>query len=92
MHLNIIAADDRNHFQFDTVQMPVNALDDHFDSFGRLVIPGARQHNIAILGMKSLSNGAILKTNAVTAVEALHPSEAMENMRITRTLSGWAES
>jgi len=52
--------------------------------------------------MKSLSNGAILKTNAVTAVEALHPSEAMENMRITRTLicttarftipSGWAES
>jgi predicted aldo/keto reductase-like oxidoreductase len=72
MHLNMIAAADRHHFQFDTVQMPVNALDDHFDSFGRLVIPVARQHNIAILGMKSLSNGAILKTNTVTAVEALH--------------------
>jgi predicted aldo/keto reductase-like oxidoreductase len=72
MHLNMIAAADRHHFKFDTVQMPVNALDDHFDSFGRLVIPVARQHNIAILGMKSLSNGAILKTNTVTAVEALH--------------------
>jgi predicted aldo/keto reductase-like oxidoreductase len=71
MHLNMIDAADRHHFHFDTVQMPVNALDDHFDSFGRRVIPAARKRNIAILGMKSLSNGKILKTNTVTAVEAL---------------------
>ena len=72
MHLNMIEAADRHNFQFDTMQMPVNALDDHYDSFGRRVIPVARKHNIAILGMKSLSNGAILKTNTISAVEALH--------------------
>jgi predicted aldo/keto reductase-like oxidoreductase len=72
MHLNMIDAADRHHFHFDTVQMPVNALDDHFDSFGRRVIPAARKRDIAVLGMKSLSNGKILKTNTVTAVEALH--------------------
>jgi aryl-alcohol dehydrogenase-like predicted oxidoreductase len=85
IHLNMIEAADRHHFQFDTVQMPVNALDDHFDSFGRRVIPVARKHNIAILGMKSLSNGAILKTNTVTAVEALHYAMSVP---VTMTVCG----
>jgi len=85
MHLNMIAAADRHNFQFDTVQMPVNALDDHFNSFGRLVIPVARRHNIAILGMKSLSNGAILKTNTVTASEALRYAMSVP---VTTTVCG----
>lgn len=72
MHLNMIEAADKHGFVFDTVQMPVNALDDHFDSFGQKVLPVARQHGMAVLGMKSFSNGLILKTNTVTAVEALH--------------------
>ncbi len=85
MHLNMIAAAERHHFQFDTMQMPVNALDDHFDSFGRLVIPVARKHNIAVLGMKSLSNGAILKTKSITAVEALHYAMSVP---VTTTICG----
>ena len=72
MHLNMIEAADKHGFTFDTVQMPVNALDDHFDSFGQKVLPVARQHGMAVLGMKSFSNGLILKTNTVSAVEALH--------------------
>ncbi len=72
MHLNMIEAADKHGFVFDTVQMPVNALDDHFDSFGQKVLPVARQHGMAVLGMKSFSNGLILKTNTVTATEALH--------------------
>ncbi len=72
MHLNMIEAADKHGFVFDTVQMPVNALDDHYDSFGQKVLPVARQHGMAVLGMKSFSNGLILKTNTVTAVEALH--------------------
>ena len=72
MHLNMIEAADKHGFAFDTVQMPVNALDDHYDSFGQKVLPVARRHGIAVLGMKSFSNGLILKTNTVTAQEALH--------------------
>ena len=72
MHLNMIASADKHGFTFDTVQMPVNALDEHYDSFGQKVIPVARKRGMAVLGMKSFSNGLILKTNTVTAVEALH--------------------
>jgi uncharacterized protein len=52
--------------------MPVNALDEHYDGFGQKVIPVAHKHGMAILGMKPLSNGAIVKTNTISAVEAFH--------------------
>ena len=72
MHLNMIAAADKHGFTFDTVQMPVNALDEHYESFGQQVIPVAQKHGMAVLGMKPLSNAAILKSGTVTAAEALH--------------------
>ncbi len=42
--------------------MPVNALDEHFDSFQQKIIPAAQKRGMAVLGMKPLANGAILKT------------------------------
>ena len=85
IHLHMIETADKHGFTFDTVQMPVNALDEHYDSFGQKVIPVAQQHGMAILGMKPLSNGAILKTNTVTATEALHYAMSVP---VTLTITG----
>ena len=85
MHLNMIAIADKHGFVFDTVQMPVNALDHHFDSFGQKVIPVAQKHGMAILGMKPLSNAAILKTNTISAPEALHYAMSVP---VTITITG----
>ena len=85
MHLHMIEIADRHGFTFDTAQFPVNALDEHHDSFGQKVIPVAHQHGMAVLGMKPLSNGAILKTNAVSAVDALHYAMSVP---VTITITG----
>jgi predicted aldo/keto reductase-like oxidoreductase len=85
MHLNMIDVAGKHNFKFDTVQMPVNALDVHYDSFGQKVIPVARQHGIAVLGMKPLSNAAILKLGTVTAPEALHFAMSVP---VTMTITG----
>ena len=85
IHLSMLATAEKHGFTFDSVQMPVNALDEHFDSFGQMVIPVAQKHGTAVLGMKPLSNGAILKTNTVTAVEALHYAMSVP---VTLTITG----
>lgn len=85
IHLHMIEIADKHGFTFDTVQMPVNALDEHYDSFGQKVIPVAQKHGMAILGMKPLSNGAILKTDTVSAVEALHYAMSVP---VTVTITG----
>jgi predicted aldo/keto reductase-like oxidoreductase len=85
IHLHMIATADQHHFTFDSVQMPVNALDEHFNSFGQLVIPEARKRGMAIIGMKPLANGAILRTNTVTAPEALHYAMSVP---VTVTITG----
>jgi len=85
IHMHMIETAVQHGFQFDTVQMPVNALDHHFDSFGQKVIPMAQKHGIAVLGMKPLSNGAILKTNTISAVEALRYAMSVP---VTVTITG----
>ena len=85
MHLHMIEIAEKQGFTFDTVQMPVNALDEHYDSFGQKVIPVAHKHGMAILGMKPLSNGAIVKTNTVSAAEALHYAMSVP---VTMTITG----
>ncbi len=85
IHLHMIETADKHGFTFDTVQMPVNALDEHYDSFGQKVIPEAQKRGMAILGMKPLSNGAILKTGVVTAPEALHYAMSVP---VTVTITG----
>ncbi|HTZ59506.1 MAG TPA: aldo/keto reductase [Acidobacteriaceae bacterium] len=85
IHLHMIETADKHGFTFDTVQMPVNALDEHYDSFQQKVIPVAQKHGMAILGMKPLANGAIPKTNTVTAVQALHYAMSVP---VTVTITG----
>lgn len=62
-----------NHrdFAWDTVQMPLNCLDAHFDSFERRVLPVLVERGIGVLGMKPLAGSKALETGAVSAEECL---------------------
>ena len=72
IHLHTLAVAREHGFTFDTVQMPLNVMDAHYRSFERLVLPELVKQNIGVLGMKSMANGIILKSNTVTPVECLH--------------------
>ncbi len=71
VHLYMLELAKKNGFQFDTVQMPINVMDEHFRSFGKQVVPVAKQMGIAILGMKSMGSSVILKSKTVSATECL---------------------
>jgi predicted aldo/keto reductase-like oxidoreductase len=72
IHLHMLNIAFKNNFIFDTVQMPLNLMDAHYDSFAKLVLPVLVQHNIAVLGMKPLGGQAILRSGIVNASECLH--------------------
>jgi predicted aldo/keto reductase-like oxidoreductase len=57
---------------FDAVQMPLSVMDAHYRSFERLVLPELVRDGIGVLAMKTMANGAILKSNTVSAIECLH--------------------
>ncbi len=72
VHLHMLEVAAAHGFKFDAVQMPLNVMDAHYRSFEKLVMPELVRHNIGILGMKSMANGILLKSNTVTALECLH--------------------
>ena len=72
IHLHMLEVAKEHGFRFDTVQMPLNVMDAHYRSFGKLVVPELVKREIGVLGMKPLANGLILKSKTVTATECLH--------------------
>ena len=72
IHLKMLELAATNHFQFATVQMPLNAMDEHYESFEKLVLPELVSRNIGVLGMKPMGSGEFLKSNTITPVEYLH--------------------
>lgn len=72
IHLKMLQTALDNHFIFDAVQMPLNIMDAHYDSFEKRVLPVLLGNNIGVLGMKPLCNGLIFKSGVATAVECLH--------------------
>jgi aryl-alcohol dehydrogenase-like predicted oxidoreductase len=72
VHLHMLQVAAAHGFTFDAVQMPLNVMDAHFRSFEKLVLPELVRQNIGVLGMKSLANGIVLRSNTVTATECLH--------------------
>jgi len=50
---------------FETIQMPINAIDSHFHSFIKNVLPYAVDRNFGILAMKTLSDGRFFKEKKV---------------------------
>ena len=72
IHLYMLEVARQHGFVFDTVQMPLNVMDAHYRSFGRLVLPDLVKHEIGVLGMKPMANGIIIKSHTVSAIECLH--------------------
>src|SRR5438552_15310938 len=72
IHLYMLEVAALHGFKFDTVQMPLNLFDAHYRSFSKIVVPELVAQNIGILGMKSMANGILQKSNTVTPIECLH--------------------
>jgi len=72
VHLKMLSTASAHGFAFDAVQMPLNVMDHHFNSFEAKVLPLLRQQNIGVLGMKPMGDTLILKSKTVTPVECLH--------------------
>jgi aryl-alcohol dehydrogenase-like predicted oxidoreductase len=71
IHLAMLKAADDHDFAFDTIQMPLNVMDAHFNSFEKKVLPVAAQKGMGILHMKPLGGGFILESKTATAAECL---------------------
>jgi len=71
IHLHMLEVAEEHGFRFDAVQMPLNVMDAHYRSFEKQVVPELVKLKIGILGMKSMSNGILLKSNTVTPTECL---------------------
>ena len=72
IHLCMLEVADRQNFQFDAVQMPINVMDAHFRSFEHHVLPELVKRNIGVLGMKSMGDTMLLKSGKVSPMECLH--------------------
>jgi aryl-alcohol dehydrogenase-like predicted oxidoreductase len=72
VHLYTLEVAKRHGFNFDAVQMPLNVLDASFRSFEQKVLPTLVASGTAVLGMKSMGGGVILKSKTVSAIECLH--------------------
>lgn len=74
IHLKMLEAAKKHGFRFDTVQMPLNVMDAHFDSFEKKVLPVLVREGIGVLGMKPMGGAIILESKTVTAPECLRYS------------------
>jgi uncharacterized protein len=72
IHLKMLATATKYGFRFDAVQMPLNVMDAHFNSFEKKVLPILTKEGTGVLGMKSMGDPYILKSKTVTAIECLH--------------------
>ena len=72
IHKHMFEVADAHNFHFDTVQMPLNVMDAHYDSFEQGVLPVAQAHGTGVLGMKTFGDDFIVKSGAATPMEMLH--------------------
>jgi uncharacterized protein len=72
IHFKMLETGFAHNFTFDAVQMPLNVMDAHFDSFEKKVLPVLVKHGIGVLGMKPMGDSIILQSKTATAVECLH--------------------
>lgn len=72
IHLKMLKVAAAHGFAFDAVQMPLNVMDAHYDSFEQKVLPQLVRQGIGALSMKSLGDHFIVDTKLVTAEECWH--------------------
>jgi uncharacterized protein len=71
IHLKMLATASKHGFRFDAVQMPLNVMDAHFNSFEKKVLPILTKEGVGVLGMKSMGDKVILRSKTATAIECL---------------------
>jgi predicted aldo/keto reductase-like oxidoreductase len=71
IHLKMLATASKHGFTFDAVQMPLNVMDAHFNSFEKKVLPVLTKDGVGVLGMKPMGDKVILRSKIVTPVECL---------------------
>jgi aryl-alcohol dehydrogenase-like predicted oxidoreductase len=72
-------------YPFDACQLPPNCLDASFHSFERDVVPRLRARGVAVIGMKSLGGGYMVRSGGLPAVEALRYAMSLP---VATTVSG----
>jgi aryl-alcohol dehydrogenase-like predicted oxidoreductase len=72
IHLKMLETASAHQFTFDAVQMPLNVMDAHYDSFEKKVLPVLVKHDIGVLGMKPMGDSIILRSKTASATECLH--------------------
>jgi aryl-alcohol dehydrogenase-like predicted oxidoreductase len=70
-HLHMLDVAANADFTFDTVQMPLNVFDAHFESFEKHVLPRARELDMGILAMKTFGDKLLLGAG-VDPIDMLH--------------------
>ncbi|HYK51103.1 MAG TPA: aldo/keto reductase [Terriglobales bacterium] len=71
IHLKMLNTAFAHNFTLNSVQMPLNLMDAHYNSFEKKVLPVLVKHNIGVLGMKPMGDGLILKSKTAEPVECL---------------------
>ncbi len=71
-HLHMIDLATRHDFTFDTVQMPLNVFDAHFESFAAKVIPVAQKLDMGILAMKTFGDNNLIAASGLDPIDMLH--------------------
>lgn len=84
-HVHMFEVAAANDFVFDTVQMPINIMDAHFQSFERNVIPVAQKTDTAILAMKTFGDGQILESRVAGPLQMLYYSM---NLPVATVITG----
>lgn len=72
IHRHMFEVADQHGFHFDAVQMPLNVMDAHFDSFEQGVLPVAAAHGTGVIGMKAFGDPFILNSKVASPLEMLH--------------------
>ena len=85
IHKRMLETADAHGFRFDTVQMPLNVMDAHYDSFEKVVLPLALEREMGVLGMKPLGDHFVLQSNTVSAPEALRYAMSLP---VSTTITG----
>ncbi len=74
IHAKMFETAAKHGFHFDTVQMPVNLMDAHFNSFQRRIFPIAAQQKTAVLAMKTFGDHFILDAKPADPIDMPHYS------------------
>ncbi len=71
IHVKMMEYVRKHNFPLDTVQIPLNLMDAHFESFTHKALPVAVEMKLGVLGMKPMGDKIILTSKAVQPEECL---------------------